>query len=149
MSFALGLKARSVENNPLSTEEMEIMDVFGKLRNMKTLLIDDDELIRTSLGMVFEIKGCYLVAIETAEEGLRTLKEQGFDIIICDYRLPGIDGLEFFKFASGSHANTVNILITAYSDNEMASKALMAGVHDIIDKPFSPKAIMESLSRLL
>ena len=72
------------------------MDPFRKLAKMKTLLVDDDEMIRDALSLAFMNKGCFLQATETAEEGLRTLEKESFDII-SDLKLPGIDGLEFSK----------------------------------------------------
>jgi PleD family two-component response regulator len=50
--------------------ENEIMNLFGKLRQMRILLIDDDEWIRDSLRMFFEAEGCRLLAVETAERAL-------------------------------------------------------------------------------
>ena len=47
------------------------------------------------LGVCSE--GCRLVAFETAEEGIDTLEESSYDIVIADYKLPGMDGLEFFR----------------------------------------------------
>ena len=64
---------------------------------MKILLIDDDEWIRDSLRLFFEGEECHLKAIEKAEEGLKILKNENYDIIIVDYRLPDMDGLEFLK----------------------------------------------------
>ena len=62
------------------------MNLYKKLRNMKMLLIDDDAWIRDSLSIFFESEGCHLKALETAEEGLKALKKQPYDIIIVDYR---------------------------------------------------------------
>ncbi len=76
------------------------MDPFRKLAKMKTLLVDDNELIRDALSLAFMNKGCFLQATETAEEGLRTLEKESFNIIISDLKLPGIDGLEFFRQAN-------------------------------------------------
>lgn len=124
------------------------MNTFTKMQDMKILLIDDDELIRDSLRLFFEEEGCSLLTVETAEEGLETIKKQTYDIIIADYRLPGIDGLEFFKRIQQSCHATLKILITAYESN-ISSKLTKIGVHDVISKPFSPKVIEASLSRLL
>jgi two-component system response regulator HydG len=128
---------------------MLVNDVFTKLRDLKTLLIDDDELVCDSLGRVFKAKGCYLMAVETAEKGLQAIEQETFDVIISDYRLPGINGMELFKRISSTHPNTVNLLITAYGDKEIVSKALNTRVHNIIEKPFSPETIMDTLAPLL
>ena len=121
---------------------------FKKLENLRTLLIDDDELVRDSLSMTFRAKGCRLLAVETAETGLQALQGDSIDIIICDYRLPGISGLEFFKQIKESHPDRVKILITAYGDNGISLQASEVGVHDVIKKPFSIDAIIESLGLL-
>ena len=55
------------------------MDLFSKLKEMKILLIDDDEWIRDSMSIFFESEGCYLLALETAEEGIEELKKEVFD----------------------------------------------------------------------
>ena len=73
------------------------MDLFSKLQKMKMLLIDDDEWIRDSLSFFFDAEGCKLRTFETAEEALKVLRRQHYDIIICDYRLPGMDGCGFFR----------------------------------------------------
>jgi DNA-binding NtrC family response regulator len=125
------------------------MDLFNKLKNMKILLIDDDEWIRDSLSLFFEGEGCNLKALETAKEGLKILKNENYDIIIVDYRLPDIDGLEFFKRIQESHPNAFKILITAYESKELLSEAKEMGVHDFIEKPFTSETIEESLSRLI
>jgi len=127
------------------------MDLFQKLQNMKTLLIDDDEWIRDSLRMFFESEGCFLVAFETAEEGLIALEDQSYDVIIADYRLPGMNGLDFLKQAHSRESNRepIKILITAYGNDQVRSEVKRQGIHDFIPKPFSTQTIEESLSKLL
>jgi DNA-binding NtrC family response regulator len=125
------------------------MDTFSKLKEFRTLLIDDDELIRDSLSLAFRNKGCSLRTSETAEEGLRALRDERFDVIISDFKLPGMDGLEFFRLASSSYPNTVNVLITAYGDKEIAVQASEIGVHEFVEKPFKVQTLMSALGRLL
>jgi CheY-like chemotaxis protein len=118
---------------------------------MKVLLIDDDEWIRDSLSLFLESEGCSLVALETAEEGLAEIKNQSYDIIIADYRLPGMNGLEFLKRADGTNPDRklIKILITAYGNDRVLSEVNKLGIHDFIAKPFSTKTIEASLSKLL
>ena len=86
---------------------------------------------------------------ETAEEALEELKHQTYDIIITDYRLPGINGLEFLKHLRSKNIGTMNILITAYGDDDVISEARRLGVQDIINKPFNSEDIETSLIRLI
>ena len=125
------------------------MDLFSKLKKMRILLIDDDEWIRDSLSLYFEGEGCHLLALETAEEGIEALKGQNYDIIMVDYRLPGMDGLEFLKRIQKTQPHALKVLITAYKSEGVVSEALRIGVQDFIEKPFTTKTIEESLSRLI
>jgi DNA-binding NtrC family response regulator len=125
------------------------MDLFGRLKEMTILLIDDDQWIRDSLSLFFEGEGCHLQALETAEEGIELLKRQACDIIIADYRLPGMDGLDFFKRIQESYPNALKILITAYRSDEVISEAKRIGIQDFIEKPFTSQTIEDSLSRLV
>jgi two-component system response regulator HydG len=117
------------------------MNPFNELKEVKTLLVDDDELIRDSLSMAFKNKGCFIRAAESAEEGLKAIKEEQFDVIISDFRLPGINGLDFLKLATMVHPQAVHILITAYRDEYLFSEAIRMGVTEFLDKPFSVKAL--------
>jgi DNA-binding NtrC family response regulator len=125
------------------------MDLFRKLKEMRMLLIDDDEWVRDSLSLFFEGEGCHLLALETAEEALEALESRDYDIIIADYRLPGMDGLAFFRKIQESNRNAIKILITAYGSDEVVSEAMRIGIQDFIEKPFTSETIEGSLSRLI
>ena len=121
------------------------MNQFLKLKKLKTLLIDDNAIVRDTLQTIFAQKGCPLKAYETAEEGLQALEKERFDIIISDLKLPGIDGVEFFKQAMCSHPDTIRILISGYGDQSTVSEAFEIGVHAFIKKPFSLTIFLEQL----
>ena len=125
------------------------MDCFSKFRNMKILLIDDDEWIRDSLRIFFEAEGCHLLAFETAEEGLTELKDRTYDLIIVDYKLPGLNGLEFFKRTRNIPSDALKVLITAYRDNTVISEAKKLKVQGFIEKPFTSESLMASLAHLI
>lgn len=125
------------------------MHLFSELRKMKILLIDDDEWIRDSLRIFFEEEGCQLLALETAEEGLVAFREDTYDIIIVDYKLPGQDGIQFLKHIQKAHSDAIKILITAYKSEPVVSQAKKLGVHGFIEKPFTSETILESLSYLI
>ena len=125
------------------------MNLYKKLRNMKMLLIDDDEWIRDSLSIFFESEGCFIETYETGEEGLEAIKEHPFDIIIVDYRLPGMNGLSFLEKIQKSASNAIKIMVTAYGNEDVITKAKQVGIHDYLEKPFTTSTIEASLSRLI
>lgn len=120
----------------------------SKSRKMRILLIDDDKWIRDSLSLFFESEGYLFVACETGEEGLETLRNQTYDIVIVDYKLPGMDGLEFLRRIEKSHPGSMKVLLTAYKEDKVIDEANRIGVDDFIEKPFTAKTIEESISRL-
>ena len=125
------------------------MDLLTQLKHKKILLIDDDEWIRDSMGSFFDSEGCLFQAVESAEAGIDSLRGGDCDIIIADYRLPGMDGLAFFNRIRTFHVAAIKILITAYGDDTLAEKAVEAGVDEYIQKPFDMRDIEEALSRLM
>ena len=124
------------------------MDLFSVLKKKKILLIDDDEWIRGSMTLFFESEECRIKALETAEEGLEELKEHVYDIIIIDYKLPGINGLEFLERIQDLYPNAIRILISAYGNKKVVDKAKNIGIQDYIEKPFTSEIIEECLTRL-
>ncbi len=125
------------------------MNFFDAIMTMKILVVDDDEWIRDSLSLFFKNEGCDLLALETAEEAIEILAVQSFGIILVDYSLPGMNGLEFLNRIRKSCPDTIKILITAYGADDVISKARDLGVVDVINKPFTGDIIENALSRLL
>ena len=102
------------------------MNLFTKLKKMDLLLIDDDEWIRDSLTLYFESEGCRITALETAEEGLNIIKQKQFDIIITDYRLPGMNGLEVIRRLRQRGRDFPILILTARSGWQDKVEGLMA-----------------------
>ncbi len=125
------------------------MNLFEELQGINVLLVEDDPWIRDSLRRFFANEKCALTAVETGEEALELIKGNGCDIIITDYRLPGMDGLEFLKRAQSINARFKKILLTAYMTEPVISEAFRLGVHEFIEKPFSTEDIEEALVRIL
>lgn len=121
------------------------MDSFRKLAGVKTLLIDDNKIVRDTLTMFFANKKCFIKAVATAEAGLRALEREHFDVIICDFRLPGINGIEFFKQAIQTHPDTIRVLISGYGNEETIAEAFDVGVHEFLKKPFSLISFVDRL----
>jgi len=125
------------------------MNVFSCLKNMNILLIDDDEWIRDAMRIFFETENCKIIALETAEEALKILHQQNYDIVICDYKLPGLNGLTFLKEVRQSQSDALTIMITAYKTAPLVSEAKKIGIHGFIAKPFTSETIEAVLSHII
>lgn len=121
-------------------------DQLGK---MNLLLIEDDDWIRDSLKLYFEIEGCHVVTAETAEAGWDVVAERDFDIIITDYRLPGVNGIEFVERLPAIRKDALTILISPYWSRDVIARAHGAGIHETVFKPVNLEKIESLLKRLI
>lgn len=125
------------------------MDPFEKLKNKKTLLVDDDGLIRESLSMAFTGRGCDITTVESAEEGIEALRKDHYDIIVSDFKLPGMNGMEFFKATGNSRADSVNVLISGnVQEDELEGKEAL-GIDEFLEKPFTVMSLAAMLTRVI
>ncbi len=108
------------------------------------LIIDDDDGVRSSLGAVLETSGYNVTAAASGEEGLALLARSAFDIVLCDYRLPGVSGIDVLKSSGGS---VPFVLMTAFGAPDLAMEAFKGGVFDYISKPISPDKLLFTLTK--
>ncbi|MBW1959062.1 MAG: response regulator [Deltaproteobacteria bacterium] len=116
-----------------------------RLKTLKILFIDDDWLLRSSMEYYFKKKVFSFVVIESAEQAIERLKDERFDVVICDYKLPGMDGLTFFENLYNKHPGMKKILITAYGDKDLEESAHMVGINHFILKPFDSEKIKRAI----
>jgi DNA-binding response OmpR family regulator len=125
------------------------MITYSKLKSVKTLLIDDDPFVRNSMELAFSQKGYPLRIVDSAEEGLIAVENETFDIIICDYHLPGINGLDFFRQVISRNYDSTNVLISAGGDHDAIAIAYAIGVNDYLPKPFTLDTLWATLIMLV
>ncbi|MFQ6102850.1 MAG: response regulator [Candidatus Glassbacteria bacterium] len=111
------------------------------------LVVDDNPQIRDSLEELLTQLGC---SVTTAEDGyiaLDKIGESEFDVILMDVKMPGIDGIETATRIRKLKRDAFIILMTAFSIEELAEKALGADVNGIVIKPFDAGELLSYLSR--
>ncbi len=121
--------------------------MHANLKEKKILVVDNDRWIRSSLSYYFRKKAGACVAVETAEEALERITAEPFDIILCDYKLPGMSGIELLRRVHSINPAMCRILITAYAGDEVAESASACAIDDCIAKPFSSLDIERSLEK--
>lgn len=105
------------------------------------LLIEDDAAFRTMLVEALQGRGHTVSPVSTAEDGLRHLAQDRFDLILTDVKLPGMSGVEALPRLLKSGRGADIIVMTAYSSREMALEAVRLGAYDFFSKPFSLKEL--------
>jgi two-component system, NtrC family, response regulator HydG len=105
---------------------------------LRLLVVDDETIVRDSLGAWFRQEGHRVSTAENAKEALRLCAERRFDIALVDIRMPGLDGLELQARLAAADPELTIILMTAYASVDTAVRAMKAGAYDYIVKPFDP-----------
>ena len=111
---------------------------------MKMLVVEDDPDIASNIGLYFEQKGHQLDYAYNGKLGLQLALQGGFDLIILDLMLPGMDGLAFTKtLKNDSRLRSIPIImLTAKGEEADIVSGLELGADDYITKPFSPKVMI-------
>ncbi len=111
------------------------------------LVIDDEAGMRSMLRMVLERAGYGVTEAESAGQGLALLGEETFDLVLCDIRMPGLDGLGFLAELRRRNIGATVIMMSAYGNIETAIECLKQGAYDYISKPFKPDEIVLTLRK--
>ncbi len=110
----------------------------------RILLIDDEEVIRDSLGTLLELERFQVTAAPDAASGLQQLGARGFDLVLLDLMLPDRPGLEVLEEIRDNDAVTPVLMLTAYGSVETAVKAIRLGADNFLTKPWNnDKLILE------
>lgn len=112
------------------------------------LIIDDDIFICKAIQKQLSNKGFQTEVAYTGKAGIKLLKEKSFDLVLCDFRLPDIDGMVILREAKKMNLHTPVVIITAYADVRMAVKLMRQGAYDYMTKPLQHEEIL-SLARKL
>lgn len=99
------------------------------------LIIDDEKAIRKTLGEILSYEGYKIDEASDGEEGLKKFKEKNYDVVLCDIKMPKIDGIEFLDKAGEANPDTPIIMISGHGTIETAVEAVKKGAYDYISKP--------------
>ncbi|HXY38441.1 MAG TPA: sigma-54 dependent transcriptional regulator [Vicinamibacteria bacterium] len=105
---------------------------------LRILIVDDETIVRDSLGAWFRQDGHQVDVAESAKDALRKVSGNRYDIAFLDIKMPGMDGLELQTRLAAADPELTIVLMTAYASVETAVKAMKAGAYDYIVKPFDP-----------
>lgn len=120
----------------------------------KILVVDDEELIIKSLFKLLSIEGYDATVVRSGKEAIARVKENDFDLIICDVRMPEMNGVETIKhirahLEASSKKPVPEVLITGYidADNDCYEAAMELKVVDYLYKPFDREDFLKIVKR--
>jgi two-component system response regulator AtoC len=113
----------------------------------RVLIVDDEESFRHMLSVILIKEGYEVEASSNGEEGLQKVAASPFDHILCDIRMPHMDGLEFLKEMKRTAGEPTIIMMSAYGTMDTAIEAMKLGAYDYISKPFKPDEIILTLRK--
>src|SRR6266487_4164446 len=99
------------------------------------LIIDDEKAIRKTLSEILSFEGYKIEEASDGEEGLKKFKDKNFDVVLCDIKMPKIDGIEFLQKAGEANPDIPIIMISGHGNIETAVEAVKTGAYDYISKP--------------
>jgi two-component system, NtrC family, response regulator AtoC len=107
------------------------------MRKTKIMVVDDEHLIRWSLEQNLKKQGYEVCTAGTGEDALRLAREEQPDLVLLDYHLPGINGLEVLQRLKEIDEDVLVIMVTAQGGLETAVNTMRHGAYDYINKPFN------------
>src|SRR6187402_2698635 len=117
---------------------------------MKNILIIDDEVnVALLLSKFLTRNGFNITTASSGSSAFEHLKNQPFNLVLCDYRLEDTDGREILKRIKAEHPQTGVIIIPGYSDIKMAVELIKLGAYDYITKPLYPDEILSTINKAI
>ncbi|MFA6319138.1 MAG: response regulator, partial [Elusimicrobiota bacterium] len=114
---------------------------------VSVLIIDDEESMRDSCRQLLTRRGYQVREAEDGAAGLAALRGRGFDLVLLDLRLPGMDGLEVLKAVREISPGSLVIMVTGHATVSSAVDAMKLGAYDVLPKPFTPAELMAIIGR--
>jgi len=99
------------------------------------LIIDDEKAIRKTLGEILSYEGYKMDEAGDGEEALKKFREKAYDVVLCDIKMPKMDGIEFLERAREANPDVPIIMISGHGTIETAVEAVKKGAYDYISKP--------------
>lgn len=118
------------------------------MSSKRILIIDDEENMLHMLKTILSKEGYEIITARNGIEGLEKIETNRFDTILCDLRMPKMDGLSFLKTVKVKNINSIIIMMSAYGTIDLAVEAMKHGAYDYISKPFKPDEIILTLKKV-
>ena len=118
-------------------------------KTLRILVIDDEGIVLDSCRRIFSGEGYEVVTTDSARKGLELATEGRFDVILCDWKMPELDGIDTVEMIDKRSPDSAIVMITGYPAVERATEALKRGAVDYVAKPFTPEEIVAAVHKAM
>lgn len=125
------------------------METTPTERTRKILIVDDELVVRDSLGKWFTTEGYTVRTVDSAREALSSFQPGAWDVALIDIKMPGMDGIELQQRLHEIDPELIVIIMTGYSSVQTAVQALKQGAYDYITKPFDPDELSHTIQNAI
>jgi len=119
----------------------------NKSSKKRLLIIDDEENMRHMLSSLLKKSGYRVDTASDGADALEMVDQTLYDFILCDLKMPNMNGMEFFETARDKLWATTVIMMSAYGSIDTAVEAMKKGAYDFISKPFKPDEVLLTLKK--
>jgi len=139
----------AIKMNNLAEETFGPSLIESKTTEPRILIVDDEATIRYMFRRILDIKEFASMQAADAAEARALIKNQSFDLVLCDIGMPGESGIDFIQYLVTDYPGIAVIMVTGIDDPEVAETALEIGAYGYLVKPVSPNQIIISVSNAL
>jgi DNA-binding NtrC family response regulator len=115
----------------------------------RILVVDDEEALRTVLSTELSSEGYEVSAAADGNEAIDLVKENNYDLVLLDIKMPNVDGFEVLKFVKGTKPDIKVIMLTGFADLKNAIESKRLGAEDFVSKPYDLVDLLTTIERVL
>jgi CheY-like chemotaxis protein len=116
---------------------------------VKFLIVDDEPVVRQAFTRILSSDHCVVETAANGQEALRKMRQQAFDVVLLDLKMPGMDGLTVLRTIKQDWPDSEVIVITGYAALESAKESMVAGAFDYLPKPIGPEEVIKATNGAL
>ncbi len=115
-------------------------------RSRRVLVVDDDADIRVNITDILNDLGYETAIAENGESALQCVRSGCFEVVLLDYKMPGMDGVTLCREIKKLQPSIVTIMVTAYAGSDGAKRAIDAGARNVLRKPVDINDLLEMIA---
>lgn len=116
---------------------------------VRILVVDDEDVVRRSFVRTLASERCTVEVATDGEQALQKLREQSFDVVLLDLRMPGLGGMAVLKAIKAEWPECEVIVVTGHPMLETAKESVSLGAHDYLAKPVGPDEVINATNNAL